>query len=54
MNVHVGTNNFRSIAGEATLVWTIGKRRRAEGGFVGAKPVLQQVWFDHCVLLCWC
>jgi aminomethyltransferase len=28
---------------EASLLWTIGKRRRAEGGFPGAKIILDQV-----------
>ncbi|KAJ2841459.1 hypothetical protein IWW36_006251 [Coemansia brasiliensis] len=28
---------------EANLVWTIGKRRRAEGGFIGADVILDQV-----------
>jgi len=28
---------------EAGLLWTIGKRRRAEGGFVGAEKILAQV-----------
>ncbi|KAI8321274.1 aminomethyltransferase, mitochondrial-like protein [Martensiomyces pterosporus] len=28
---------------EANLVWTIGKRRRAEGGFIGADIILDQV-----------
>ena len=29
---------------EATLVWTIGKRRRAEGGgFIGSDVILRQV-----------
>ena len=28
---------------EAGLAWTIGKRRRAEGGFIGAQPVLDQL-----------
>ena len=28
---------------EATLLWTIPKRRRAEGGFVGADPILAQI-----------
>jgi aminomethyltransferase len=28
---------------EADLAWTIGKRRRAEGGFAGAAPVLRQL-----------
>jgi aminomethyltransferase len=29
--------------GEATLVWTIGKRRRAEGNFLGSQIVLDQI-----------
>ena len=29
--------------GEASLVWTIGKRRRTEGGFLGAATVLGQI-----------
>ena len=28
---------------EAGLLWTIGKRRRKEGGFVGAEPILAQI-----------
>ncbi|KAJ2910087.1 hypothetical protein GGI21_001229, partial [Coemansia aciculifera] len=28
---------------EANLVWTIGKRRRAEGGFIGADVILEQI-----------
>jgi aminomethyltransferase len=28
---------------EAGLAWTIGKRRRAEGGFLGAETILQQL-----------
>ncbi|KAJ3368129.1 hypothetical protein GGF31_006837 [Allomyces arbusculus] len=28
---------------EATLLWTIGKRRRAEGGFLGAESILSQI-----------
>ncbi|KAJ2818651.1 hypothetical protein IWW50_005740 [Coemansia erecta] len=28
---------------EANLVWTIGKRRRAEGGFIGADVILAQI-----------
>ncbi|KAJ2361531.1 hypothetical protein H4S02_007545, partial [Coemansia sp. RSA 2611] len=28
---------------EANLVWTIGKRRRAEGGFIGADVILDQL-----------
>ncbi|KAJ1891162.1 hypothetical protein LPJ66_007071 [Kickxella alabastrina] len=28
---------------EANLVWTIGKRRRAEGGFIGADIILDQI-----------
>jgi aminomethyltransferase len=27
---------------EATLMWTIGKRRRAEGGFIGAEAIMNQ------------
>ena len=30
---------------EAGLTWAIGKRRRAEGGFVGAEEVLKRVGF---------
>lgn len=29
--------------GEATLAWTIGKRRKAEGGFLGSEAVLKQI-----------
>ncbi len=28
---------------EANLLWAIGKRRRAEGGFIGAEKILQQI-----------
>ena len=28
---------------EARLTWAIGKRRRAEGGFLGAEEVLKQL-----------
>lgn len=28
---------------EAGLVWTIGKRRRDEGGFIGADVILSQI-----------
>ncbi|GBG59000.1 hypothetical protein CBR_g24348 [Chara braunii] len=28
---------------EAGLAWTVGKRRRAEGGFLGAEVILQQI-----------
>ncbi|KAJ2399523.1 hypothetical protein GGI23_002601 [Coemansia sp. RSA 2559] len=28
---------------EANLVWTVGKRRRAEGGFIGASIILDQI-----------
>lgn len=28
---------------EAGLAWTVGKRRRAEGGFLGAETILQQI-----------
>ncbi|KAJ2060252.1 hypothetical protein GGI17_003882 [Coemansia sp. S146] len=28
---------------EANLVWTVGKRRRAEGGFIGADVILEQI-----------
>lgn len=33
----------KTTPGEAGLVWTIGKRSRKEGGFIGAEPILKQL-----------